>query len=92
VDAHLVAAAEAAVAAGRSGSVSAWVNDALQLKREHDQRLAALGTFVGAYESEYGEITPDEIQAAVRRAHSRAVFVRPIPRPRRTVSKRRISK
>jgi hypothetical protein len=33
VDADLVAAAEAAVASGRSGSVSAWVNDALELKR-----------------------------------------------------------
>jgi hypothetical protein len=84
VDADLVAAAEAAVSAGRSGSVSAWVNDALQLKREHDQRVAALAAFVAAYEAEYGEITPDEIQAAMRRARSRAVMVRPASPPVRT--------
>jgi Arc/MetJ-type ribon-helix-helix transcriptional regulator len=89
VDADLVAAAEAAVSAGRSGSVSAWVNDALQLKREHDQRLASLGAFVTAYEEEHGEITPDEIQAARRRAQSRAVVVRPAPQPRRTSGAKR---
>jgi Arc/MetJ-type ribon-helix-helix transcriptional regulator len=82
VDADLVAAAEAAVVSGRAGSVSAWVNDALELKRVHDRRLAALGAFVAAYEAEQGEITPDDIQAARRHARSRAVVVAPAPEPR----------
>lgn len=77
VDADLIAAAEAAVVAGRSGSVSAWVNDALRLKREQDQRLQALGAFVAAYEAEHGVITPEDMQAAARRARGGAVVVRP---------------
>ena len=89
VDADLVAAAEAAVACGRTGSVSAWVNDALELKRAHDQRLAALAAFVAAYEEEHGEITPDEIQAARRSARSRAVVVAPPAEPRRSARPRR---
>jgi Arc/MetJ-type ribon-helix-helix transcriptional regulator len=76
VDADLIAAAEAAVVAGRSGSVSAWVNDALRLKREQDQRLQALGAFIAAYEAEHGVVTPEEMQAAARRARAGAVVVR----------------
>jgi Arc/MetJ-type ribon-helix-helix transcriptional regulator len=67
VDADLVAAAEAAVARGRLESVSAWVNEALRAKAEHDRRLEALGAFVAAYEREHGEITPEEMRAAARR-------------------------
>jgi|SRR5579859_4036312 len=67
VDADLVAAAEAAVARGRLESVSAWVNEALRAKAEHDRRLEALGAFVAAYEREHGEITPEEMRGAARR-------------------------
>ncbi|SRR5579883_2520334 len=70
VDADLVAAAEAAVARGRLESVSAWVNEALRAKAEHDRRLEALGAFVAAYEREHGEITPEEMRAAGRRARA----------------------
>jgi Arc/MetJ-type ribon-helix-helix transcriptional regulator len=76
VDADLLDAAEQAVTAGRSTSLSAWVNDALRLKLAHDRRLEALAAFVDAYESEHGEITPDEMRAAVRRARARAVPLR----------------
>jgi Arc/MetJ-type ribon-helix-helix transcriptional regulator len=88
VDADLIAAAEAAVDAGRSGSVSAWVNEALRLKREQDQRLQALGAFVAAYEAEHGAIVPEDIQAAERRARARAVVVRPAA-PAATLRKHR---
>jgi Arc/MetJ-type ribon-helix-helix transcriptional regulator len=67
VDADLVAAAEASVAQGRLESVSAWVNEALRAKAEHDRRLEALGAFVAAYEREHGEITSEEMRAAARR-------------------------
>lgn len=79
VDAELLAAAQAAVAEGRADSVSAWVNDALRLKAVHDRRLAALDAFVAEFEAEHGEITPEEMDAAARRARARAVVVRSGP-------------
>jgi Arc/MetJ-type ribon-helix-helix transcriptional regulator len=79
VDADLIEAAEAAVAGGRFDSVSAWVNDALRLKLVQDRRLQALGAFVTAYEAAHGEITPEEMHDATRRARGRAVAVRPMP-------------
>lgn len=76
VDAALVAEVEAAVARGRAPTVSAWVNDALSLKLEHDRRLMALADFVTAYEAQHGEISGEEMRAAARRARTRAVSVR----------------
>ena len=80
VDADLLAAAQAAVAAGRAESVSAWVNDALRLKTAHERRLAALDAFVAEYEAEHGEISTEEMDAAARRARGRAVVVRSTPK------------
>jgi hypothetical protein len=77
VDADLVAAAEAAVARGRLESVSAWVNEALRSKAEHDRRLEALGSFISSYEAEQGEITQSEMRGALRRARGRALSARP---------------
>lgn len=72
----MIEAAAAAVSRGRAGSVSAWVNDALRLKLEHDRRLAALADFVAAYEAEHGAITAQEMREATRRARAGAVVVR----------------
>ena len=76
VDRDLIEAAERAVKGGRSDSVSAWVNEALRLKVAHERRLEALAAFVAGYEAEHGEITPEEMRAATRRARARAVAVR----------------
>jgi hypothetical protein len=65
VDADQILAAEAAVARGRSDSVSAWVNDALRLKVDQERRLDALAAFVVA----------DEIRDAARGARRRAIVV-----------------
>jgi hypothetical protein len=73
VDEDLVVRAEAAVTRGRQESLSAWVNEALRLKIEHDERLDALAAFVAAYEKEHGEITPREMRAAERWAKARAL-------------------
>lgn len=82
VDLDLVQAGDAAVARGRAKNLSAWVNDALRLKADHDRRLEALASFVTAYEQEHGEITPDEMRIASRRARSRAVSSRGlVPKP-----------
>jgi Arc/MetJ-type ribon-helix-helix transcriptional regulator len=76
VDADLMAAAQQAVTDGRAESISAWVNDALKLKADHDRRLQALDDFLAAYEAEHGQITEDEMRDAARRARERAVVVR----------------
>jgi Arc/MetJ-type ribon-helix-helix transcriptional regulator len=76
VEAELLAAGRAAVAEGRAESVSAWVNDALRLKADHDRRLRALDDFLAAYEAEHGTITDDEIRQATRRGRAGAVVVR----------------
>jgi Arc/MetJ-type ribon-helix-helix transcriptional regulator len=76
VDADLIEAAERAVERGQAETVSAWVNDALRLKLEHERRLEALAEFIVDYEAEHGEITPEEMRMAARRARSRAVSVR----------------
>jgi len=82
VDADLIRVAEAAARSGQVATVSAWVNDALRLKVEHDRRLQALAAFIEAYEAEHGVISPEEIEAAARRARSRAVPVRTLGKTR----------
>jgi hypothetical protein len=76
VDADLIAASQAAVAAGEAESVSAWVNDALRLKIDHDRRLRGIDDYIAAYEAEHGEITAEEMDAAYRAARARAIVVR----------------
>jgi Arc/MetJ-type ribon-helix-helix transcriptional regulator len=89
VDAELVAAAEAAVAKGRLENVSQWVNEALRSKAEQDVRLEALGAFIAEYEAEHGEITPQEMRSAVRRARARAISTHDARARRRKRSARR---
>jgi Arc/MetJ-type ribon-helix-helix transcriptional regulator len=79
VDPEFLAAGRAAVAAGRAESLSAWVNDALRRQADHDRRMLALDDFLDTYEAEHGRITEDEMEAASRRARSRAVVVRTPP-------------
>lgn len=76
VDAELLRAAQLAVDEGRAASVSAWVNDALRLKSEHDRRMRSLDAFLAAYEAEHGVITDAEIDQATRRARTEATVVR----------------
>lgn len=79
IDADLIATAQAAVTAGRAETVSAYVNDALRLKADHDRRLAALEDIVAAYEHEHGEISDEEMHRATHAARGRAVVVRGRP-------------
>ena len=76
VDADLISAGQAAVAAGEAESISAWVNDALRLKVEHDRRLRGIDNFVVGFEAEHGEITDEEMEAAYRASKARAIVVR----------------
>lgn len=81
VDAELVEAGRAAVAAGHAPTLSAWINEALRRQSEHDRRLRALGQFVAAFEAEHGAFTDEEIEEATRSMRARAVVVRPDRRP-----------
>jgi hypothetical protein len=76
VDSELVEAAQTAVSEGRAETLSAWVNDALRLKADHDRRMRALDEFLAAYEAEHGEISDEEMAEAARRARARATVVR----------------
>ena len=76
VESTLLSAAEAAVASGAAPTLSAWVNEALRLKLEHDRRMAALDELLSAYESKHGVISAREIAQASRWARNRAVVVR----------------
>jgi Arc/MetJ-type ribon-helix-helix transcriptional regulator len=75
IDAELVEAAERAVARGRTESLSAFVNDALRLKLDQERQSEALAACVAAYEADYGEITPEEMNQAAHRVRSRASVV-----------------
>lgn len=76
VDAELIPAGQAAVAAGTSENLSAWVSDAVRCQADHDRRLAGLGAVLAAFETEHGAIADVEIEQASRWARERAVVVR----------------
>jgi Arc/MetJ-type ribon-helix-helix transcriptional regulator len=73
VDTDVLESVQAAVSVGEAESVSAYVNDALRLKAEHDRRLRGIDDFIAAYEAEHGEITEEEMEAAYRRVEARAI-------------------
>ena len=89
VDSDLLRAAEKAVKRGVSPSISAWVNDALQLKLAHERRLESLAAFVSTYEEEHGEISTEEIRQATRRARAKAITARTLHEPKRSTPSRR---
>lgn len=76
VDADVLALVERAVTRGSAASLSAWVNEALRQKLDHDARLHALSAALREFEAQYGRLTDDEIAAAGREAKRRAVVVR----------------
>jgi metal-responsive CopG/Arc/MetJ family transcriptional regulator len=89
VDEDLIRAAEAAAARGEVSTVSAWVNEALRQKLDHERRLHALASFVATFEAEHGEISDAEMEHAARQARGRAVTVRTVKPARLARPKRR---
>ncbi len=88
VEADLLEAGRAAVAAGEAGSLSAWVNGALRRQADHDRRMRAMDSFLAEYEAEHGEITDEEIAAATRATRARAIVVRGASPPASSRGKR----
>lgn len=76
VDAELVEAGQAAVAAGQAASMSAWVNAALRERSENDRRLRLMGEWIADYEAEHGVITEEEMEETHREMRARAIVVR----------------
>lgn len=76
IDRQLLDAANAAVAAGRAASVSAWVNGALTAQADRERRLALLTELISDYEAEHGPMTAEELTAQRRADRRNAVVVR----------------
>ena len=69
-------AANAAVAAGRADSVSAWVTVALTEQVAKERRLSALSSLLAEYEAEYGVITAEELAFREREDRRKAIVIR----------------
>lgn len=76
VDPELVAAGNQAVKGGMADSLSGWVNDALAAKAVRDRQVYALAAAVSDYETQFGEITAEEVAARQRADAEAAVVVR----------------
>ena len=76
VDPEVIAAGNAAVAAGLADSLSGWVNAALAARASRDRHLQALAAAVADHETRAGEITAAEIAAQQRSDRESAVVVR----------------
>lgn len=81
VDPHLVAAGQKAVEAGAADSVSSWISRAIEDKIARDKKLNLLAAAIADFESEFGEITADEIAAQRRIDRGNATVVRGRPSP-----------
>ncbi len=82
VDSELIEVANKAVAEGRAGSLSGWVNLALAERAAKERRLRALADAVALYEDEFGEITAAELALQSRMDRKNATVVR-APRRRK---------
>lgn len=80
VDPELVEAAQRAVSDGTAASVSAWVSTALAAKIRRDALLTNLGLAIADYETEFGEISAEEIALQRRADRESALVVRGLRR------------
>jgi metal-responsive CopG/Arc/MetJ family transcriptional regulator len=76
VDADLLVAVERAVERKEVESVSAWVNDAMRKKLDHEGRLRALAAAIADYEAEFGLITEEDMVHAERELKRRTITTR----------------
>lgn len=81
IDRALLDAANAAVAAGRADSLSAWVNLALAEHVAKERRLATLSKMLAEYEAQHGVITAEELALREREDRRNAVVIRGSAKP-----------
>ena len=60
-----------------TGSLSAWVADAIAEKFEQTARLTAMSDALAAYEAEFDAISDEDAQAQVEYDRAHAVQIRP---------------
>lgn len=89
IDAALAADGEAAVAAGRATSMSAWVNQALAAVSEKERQLAAMSELIAEWEAEHGEITDEQLAERERLDREAAAEVRRAGEARRAAQRAR---
>ncbi len=83
LDPELIDEGRRAVETGEADSVSGWVSEAIEDKVRRDRKLRLLAAAVADFESEFGEITVQEIAAQQRLDRERSTVVRG---PRRITS------
>lgn len=76
VDPSLLAEGHKAVESGAADSVSGWISRAIEEKVQRDQKLSLLAAAIADFESEFGEITDEEIAAQRRSDRAGATVVR----------------
>jgi hypothetical protein len=76
VDEALVELASTSVDQGKTESVSAWINEAMNDRVARDRRLEVLAELVAAYEAKHGEITDDELAEQAQRDRDAAAASR----------------
>lgn len=72
IDHGLIEAAHTAVRSGAAPSVSSWVGTAIEEKVRRDRRREHLAAFVADYESEFGDISDEELASQRQLDHSDA--------------------
>ena len=91
VDSALVRAGTDAVKSGRAPSLSGWVNLALQARAAEERRLQAMDDAVAMYESKFGAITDQEMDAQRKRDRQNAVVYRGGRRSVRSRTRRKVA-
>src|SRR5262245_13698533 len=76
IDPEILEAGLEAVSAGRAESLSAWVNHALAERVARERRLSSLADAIAQYETEFGEISEDEILQQARADRASAMVIR----------------
>src|SRR5262249_19934118 len=76
VDDELVEQVAAAVEAGESESVSAWINQAMEECTAHERQLAVWDELIAEYEAEHGAFTDEELAAQAQADRDEAAALR----------------
>ncbi len=79
IDDDVLAAAEEAVRLGHAPSVSALFEEGARLQVERLRKLAYLQAGLDLLDQEFGPMTEEEGQAALRAARARSIRVGPAP-------------
>jgi Arc/MetJ-type ribon-helix-helix transcriptional regulator len=89
LDQELIDEGNAAVAAGRAHSLSAWINAVLEEHRGNERRLTVLAQLIAEYEAKHGAFTAEELAEQERQDRRNAIVIRGSGRGRRAKGRSR---